>query len=54
MASGFRGRAKNVYRISKLRVEKALQHAFRGRKEKKRDWRSLCAFVQLLLALLFV
>mmetsp|Transcript_21274 Transcript_21274/g.36229 ORF Transcript_21274/g.36229 Transcript_21274/m.36229 type:complete len:118 (+) Transcript_21274:58-411(+) len=41
LARGFRGRGNNVWRISKLRVEKALQHAFRGRKEKKRHWRSL-------------
>ncbi len=41
LAKGFRGRAKNVWRISRMRVEKALQHAYRGRKEKKRDFRSL-------------
>ncbi|GAX84462.1 hypothetical protein CEUSTIGMA_g11882.t1 [Chlamydomonas eustigma] len=41
MAKGFRGRAKNCIKIARSRVEKALQHAYRGRKEKKRDWRSL-------------
>lgn len=41
LARGFRGRAKNVYTIARARVHKALQHAYRGRKEKKRDYRSL-------------
>ena len=39
MAKGFRGRAKNCYRIAKNRVEKSLQHAYVGRKLKKRDVR---------------
>jgi len=34
-------RAKNVYSIARSRVHKALQHAYRGRKEKKRDMRAL-------------
>jgi hypothetical protein len=38
---GFRGRAKNVWRIARQRVEKALVHAYRGRKEKKRTYRAL-------------
>ena len=41
LAKGFRGRAKNCYRIAKPRVLKSLQHAYRGRKEKKRRVRSL-------------
>lgn len=41
LAQGFRGRAKNCIRIARNRVEKGLQHAYRGRKEKKRDWRAL-------------
>ena len=41
MAKGFRGRAKNCYRIAKPRVMKALQHAYKGRKLKKRAARSL-------------
>ncbi len=41
MAKGFRGRAKNCIKIARSRVEKALQHAYRGRKEKKREWRTL-------------
>ncbi len=35
-AKGFRGRNKNCHRIARNRVEKALQHAYRGRKVKKR------------------
>lgn len=41
LAKGFRGRAKNVISIARPRVEKALQHAYRGRKEKKRVFRGL-------------
>ena len=41
LAKGFRGRAKNCIRIATPRVEKALQYAFRDRKQKKRDMRSL-------------
>lgn len=41
LALGFRGRAKNCIKIARPRVEKALEHAYRGRKEKKRDWRAL-------------
>jgi len=39
LAKGFRGRAKNCYRIAIRRVEKGLQHAYRGRKLKKRNAR---------------
>lgn len=39
MAKGFRGRAKNCYLIAKHRVEKSLQHAYVGRKLKKRNAR---------------
>lgn len=41
LAKGFRGRAKNCYRIAKMRVEKALQYQFRDRRTKKRDMRAL-------------
>ena len=41
LAKGFRGRAKNCYRIANNRVQKSLQHAYRGRKEKKRRARAL-------------
>lgn len=41
MAKGYRGRSKNVYRIAVERVEKALQYAYRDRRNKKRTFRSL-------------
>jgi len=41
MAKGFRGRAKNCFRIAIEKVEKALQYAYRDRRTRKRDMRSL-------------
>ena len=41
MAKGYRGRAKNCFRIAIQRVEKALQYAYRDRKNRKRDFRGL-------------
>jgi large subunit ribosomal protein L20 len=41
MAKGYRGRAKNCFRIAIQRVEKALQYAYRDRRNKKRDFRAL-------------
>ena len=41
LAKGFRGRAKNCVRAARQRVEKAMQYAFRDRRAKKRDMRSL-------------
>ena len=41
LAKGFRGRAKNCIRIARQRVEKGLQYAFRDRRNKKREMRSL-------------
>lgn len=41
LAEGFRGRRKNCFKIAKLAVQKALQHAYRGRKLRKRDFRKL-------------
>lgn len=41
MAKGYRGRAKNCFRIAVQRVEKALQYAYRDRKNRKRDFRKL-------------
>ena len=40
-AKGFFGRRKNVWTVAKNAVEKAMQYAYRGRKEKKRNFRSL-------------
>ena len=41
LAKGYRGRAKNCYRIAIQKVEKALQYAYRDRRNKKRDFRRL-------------
>lgn len=41
LAKGYRGRANNCYRVAIERVEKALQYAYRDRKNRKRDFRSL-------------
>ncbi|AAZ68185.1 50S ribosomal protein L20 [Ehrlichia canis] len=41
LAKGYRGRSKNCYRIALQRVEKALQYAYRDRRNRKRFFRSL-------------
>ncbi len=41
MASGYRGRSKNCYRIAVERVKKGLEHAYRDRKDLKGNMRSL-------------
>ena len=41
LAKGFRGRAKNCFRVAVQKVEKALQYAYRDRKARKRDLRAL-------------
>ena len=40
-AKGYFGRRKNVWTVAKNAVEKALQYAYRDRKTKKRNFRSL-------------
>ncbi|HBM89641.1 MAG: 50S ribosomal protein L20 [Parvibaculaceae bacterium] len=40
-AKGFYGRRKNTFRIANQAVEKAGQYAYRDRKAKKRNFRSL-------------
>ena len=40
-SKGFRGRAKNCYRIAIRRLEKSWQYAYRDRKVKKREFRKL-------------
>ncbi len=40
-AKGYFGRRKNVYTVAKNAVEKAMQYAYRDRKQKKRNFRSL-------------
>jgi large subunit ribosomal protein L20 len=41
LAKGFRGRRGNVYRIAKEAVMKAGQYAYRDRRQRKREFRSL-------------
>lgn len=41
LAKGFRGRAKNCFRIAVEKVEKALSYAYRDRRNRKRDFRAL-------------
>jgi large subunit ribosomal protein L20 len=40
-SKGFRGRRGNVYRVAKQAVMKAGQYAYRDRRQKKRQFRSL-------------
>lgn len=40
-AKGYRGRRKNVYRVATQAVTKAGQYAYRDRRQRKRDFRSL-------------
>ena len=41
LAKGYRGRSKNCFRLAINRVEKGLQYAYRDRRVKKRNFRSL-------------
>ena len=41
LAKGARGRQKNTFRAANQRVEKNLQYAYRDRKVRKRNFRSL-------------
>jgi large subunit ribosomal protein L20 len=41
LTKGYRGRSKNCYRLAINRLEKGLQYAYRDRKAKKRNFRSL-------------
>ncbi len=40
-AKGYFGRRKNVWTVAKNAVEKAMQYAYRDRRTKKRNFRSL-------------
>ena len=40
-AKGFRGRSNNNFRLAKQRAEKAMQYAYRDRRVRKRNFRSL-------------
>lgn len=41
LAKGYRGRANSCFRVAIEKVEKALRYAYRDRRAKKRDFRSL-------------
>ncbi|ACV34540.1 50S ribosomal protein L20 [Accumulibacter sp.] len=41
LAKGYRGRRNNVYRVAKQAVMKAGQYAYRDRRQRKRQFRSL-------------
>jgi large subunit ribosomal protein L20 len=41
LAKGYRGRAKNCFRVAIEKVEKALVYAYRDRRNRKRDFRGL-------------
>ena len=41
LAKGYRGRGGTAYRIAIEKVEKALRYAYRDRRNKKREFRSL-------------
>ena len=41
LAKGYRGRNSKAYRIALEKVEKALRYAYRDRRNKKREFRSL-------------
>ena len=49
IAKGFRGRRKNCNKLAKRAVEKAMQHAYVGRKNKKRTYRAM--FISRISAL---
>lgn len=40
-AKGYFGRRKNVHTVAKNAIEKGLQYAYQGRKQKKRNFRAL-------------
>ena len=40
-AKGFYGRRKNVFRVAVQAVERSMQYAYRDRRNRKRDFRSL-------------
>ena len=41
LAEGFQGRRKNCYKLAKRGVQKALKYAYRDRRVKKREFRTL-------------
>lgn len=41
LAEGFRARRKNCFKLAKRSVQRALKHAYRHRRAKKRDFRGI-------------
>ena len=41
LASGFKGRRKNCFRVAKQAVEKSLQYAYRDRRKRKAQMRAI-------------
>lgn len=41
LSEGFRGRRRNCFRLAKLAVQRSLVYAYRDRKVRKREFRSL-------------
>ncbi len=41
LAKGYRGRRKNCIKTARQAVERAMQYAYRDRRQRKRDFRSL-------------
>ncbi|HJD57395.1 MAG: 50S ribosomal protein L20 [Rickettsia endosymbiont of Culicoides impunctatus] len=41
LAKGYRGRSNNCFKVAIEKVEKALQYAYRDRRNRKRDFRGL-------------
>ena len=51
LAKGYYGRRKNVHTVAKNAVEKGLSHAYKDRRTKKRNFRSL--WIQRILLMDF-
>ena len=48
LAKGYYGRRKNVWTVAKNAIEKGLNYAYEGRKQKKRNFRAL--WIQRIIA----
>ena len=52
LAKGFRGSHSKLFRTANQQVMKALRNAYRDRRKKKRDFRSLCLLLSGLSLIL--
>jgi large subunit ribosomal protein L20 len=48
LSKGYFGRRKNVWTVAKNAIEKGLLYAYTGRKQKKRNFRSLWSYSQFM------